>query len=163
MTDCEDFYSLLKRYGFDFSVGVPCSILKGVISYLKADPEIPYIQATREEEAIGIAAGAYLAGKNTLILMQNSGLASCISALASLNLIYLIPVLLIVSWRGYRGKDAPEHLIMGRITPRILKETGIPTEVLSDGNAEEVISKSLTIIKGQAIPACILIRRGVLS
>jgi len=163
MIDCRDICFLLKKFGLNFSVGVPCSILKGIIACLQADPEIPYVPATREDEALGIATGAYLAGRKPLVLMQNSGLGSSISALASLNLIYKIPLLLIISWRGYQGKDAPEHIIMGKVTTKLLEEIGIPTKILTDDNLEEVISDSMLKIKGQCIPVSILIRRGILS
>jgi len=163
MIDCKDFCFLLRKFGFDFSVGVPCSILKGVIGCLQLDPEIQYIPATREEEAIGIATGAHLAGKNPVVLMQNSGLGSSISALATLNLIYKIPILLVISWRGYQGSDAPEHIVLGEVTPKLLEEIGIPVKILSDDNLDEVVSSSMLIIKEQFAPVAILIRRGVIS
>ncbi|NMX21198.1 sulfopyruvate decarboxylase subunit alpha, partial [ANME-1 cluster archaeon GoMg4] len=68
MVTTKDFCSMLKKQGFDFFTGVPCSILKGVINYLSEAPDIPYVPATREDEAIGIATGAYLAGKKPAVL-----------------------------------------------------------------------------------------------
>ena len=93
------FCTTLKEKGFNFFTGVPCSILKDVINYLSEDPDVPYIPATREDEAIGIATGAYLAGKKPVVLMQNSGLGNSIGTLASLVLLYEIPLLLLISWR----------------------------------------------------------------
>ena len=119
---------MLKEKGFDFFTGVPCSILKGVINYLSEDPDVPYIPATREDEALGIATGAYLTGKKPIVLMQNSGLGNSIGTLASLVLLYEIPLLLLISWRGYQGKDAPEHLIMGKATVKLLEDIGVPTQ-----------------------------------
>ena len=163
MINCRDLCFLLKKAGFDFSAGVPCSTLGGIIACLQTDPEIPYIPAIKEEEALGIATGAYLAGRKPLVLMQNSGLGNSLGTLASLNLIYKIPLLLIVSWRGYQGKDAPEHLVMGKTTLKILEGIGIPAQVLSDDNLEEIISNSVRTIKEQCIPVSILVRRGVIS
>lgn len=79
-----------------------------------------YFGETREDAALGVAAGAYLGGKLPAVLMQNSGLGVSLNALASLNILYGMPCLLIVTWRGYEGKDAPEHLIMGDVMPRLL-------------------------------------------
>jgi phosphonopyruvate decarboxylase len=53
--------------------------------------------------------GAYLGGKRPLVVMQNSGLGVSLNALGSLHILYELPVLLLVTWRGYQGKDAPEQ------------------------------------------------------
>ena len=101
------FLYLLKQQGINFFSGVPCSILAGIIRELVEDDSVTYISSTREDEAVGIASGAYMAGKLPAVLMQNSGLGNSLNALSSLNLIYKIPCLILVSWRGYKGKDAP--------------------------------------------------------
>jgi phosphonopyruvate decarboxylase len=154
---------MLKGEGFDFYTGVPCSILKGVINYLSEAPDVPYIPATREDEAIGIATGAYLAGKKPVVLMQNSGLGNSISVLASLVLLYEIPLLLLISWRGYQGKDAPEHIIMGKATVKLLEDIGVPTRILPKEKAEETISDAVKIMEKKNIPAAIIVRRGIIE
>lgn len=159
----EYFCTVLKEKGFDFFTGVPCSILKDVINYLASDPQVPYIPATREDEAIGIATGAYLAGRKPVVLMQNSGLGDSISALTSLDILYEIPILLLISWRGYQGKDAPEHLIMGKVTTRLLEDIGVPAFILPGNNMEETISKAVNVLEGEKIPIAVIVRRGVIG
>jgi hypothetical protein len=66
--------------------------------------------------------------------MQNSGLGTSLNALASLALMYGLPSLLLVTWRGHRGKDAPEHLLTGEISPRLLELLGGVTQVGRDGD-----------------------------
>lgn len=163
MVTTKDFCTILKEKGFDFFTGVPCSILKDVINYLSKEPDIPYIPATREDEAIGIATGAYLAGKKPVVLMQNSGLGNSIGALTSLDLLYEIPMLLLISWRGYQGKDAPEHLIMGKSTTKLLEDIGVSTQILSKEDAEEIILSAVRIIEEKNIPTAIIVRRGVIE
>jgi len=158
-----DFCLTLKKHGFNFSVGVPCSILKDIINCLQVDPDVSYVSATREDEAIGIATGAFLGGQKPVVLMQNSGLGNSISALASLPLLYKIPMLLLISWRGYQGKDAPEHLIMGKNTIKLLKDTGIPPQILSKKRTEKAISTAVNVMEEQQVPVAIVIRRGVIS
>src|SRR5262245_66206755 len=63
--------------------------------------------------------------------MQNSGLGTSLNALASLSLMYGLPALLVVTWRGHQGKDAPEHILTGKITPQILDLLGMTYRVLS--------------------------------
>ena len=61
--------------------------------------------------------------------MQNSGLGTSLNALASLSLMYGFPALLLVTWRGFGGKDAPEHILMGEISPPLLELLGVPHRV----------------------------------
>jgi sulfopyruvate decarboxylase subunit alpha len=163
MLTTKDFCTLLKEQGFDFFTGVPCSILKGVINYLSEDPDVPYFPATREDEAIGIATGAYLSGRKPVVLMQNSGLGNSISVLTSLVLLYEIPILLLISWRGYQGNDAPEHLIMGKSMLKLLDNIGVPAQILPNEDAEITISDAVTIMAETNKPAAIIVRRGVIE
>lgn len=126
-----EFVSALKAAGFDFFAGVPCSLLKGLVSILDKDPDAHYVSATREDSAIGMAVGAYFGGKQPMVLMQNSGLGVSVNALASLSTMYAVPSLLVISWRGEGGNDAPEHILMGEIMLPMLDLLKIPHRVLS--------------------------------
>ena len=122
---------LLEAQGYDFFTGVPCSMIESLIATLEGHPRLPYVPAVREDVAVGLAAGASLAGRRPMVLMQNSGLGTSMNALVSLSLMYRLPVLLLVTWRGHGGKDAPEHLLMGEISPGLLEMMRIPHRVLS--------------------------------
>ena len=125
------FVAALKEAKFDFFCGVPCSLLKGLVTELEADATLHYISATREDSALGMAAGAFFGGKRPLVLMQNSGLGVSVNALASLHTLYEIPVLLVISWRGEDKSDAPEHWMMGEIMAPTLDLLKIPHQTLS--------------------------------
>ena len=122
-----------------------------------------YLSATREDLAVGMASGAWLSGRRAVVLMQNSGLGYCLNALTSLNLIYKIPLLLIVGYRGYQGEDAPEHLVMGAHCEALLREVGIPVFVPEAGKVAEAVGQADEVLLGQKIPAAIFIRPGVLG
>lgn len=158
-----DFCLVLKKLGFNVFVGVPCSILKDIILCLQDDSDVRYVSVTREDEAVGVAVGSFLGGKKPVVLMQNSGLGNSIGALASLPLLYKIPMLLVVSWRGYQGKDAPEHRIMGKSMLKLLKDFGISTQILLKRNPEKVISEAFKVMEEQQIPVALIVRRGVIS
>lgn len=155
------YVELLIRHGIDFATGVPCSVQKHIIEQLSFSSEILHIPAVRESEAIGIAAGAYLAGKRPIVYMQNSGLLECINDISSLMISYKIPALLSVSWRGAPGEDAPQHFINGAITPQLLYFLGVPFLILEKDNLEFVIENALFEIQKNEKPAAILIRRGL--
>ncbi|MEM5766079.1 MAG: sulfopyruvate decarboxylase subunit alpha [Candidatus Aenigmatarchaeota archaeon] len=154
------FVYLLKNMGINFASGVPCAVQKEIIKYLSNDPDIIHIPATREEEAIGITAGAYLGGKKPVFYMQNSGLGNSINAITSLLIAYKIPVLLLITWRGCPGEDAPQHLPMGEATPMILNSLKIPFQVITKENMEKVVSLSFEYMKKNSLPVAILFIRG---
>lgn len=146
--------------GINFATGVPCGVQKYIIEFLSSSSEILHIPSIRESEAIGIAVGAYLAGKKPLIYMQNSGLFECLNDISSLMLCYKIPVILSVSWRGAPGEDAPQHLVNGEATSAILNIMGIPHFFINRDNLSLVVKDALSEMERNQKPSCILIRRG---
>ena len=85
MDPATSVFNGLKKSGIDLITTVPCANLKEVILMLEDDPDIKHVPVTREEEGVGICAGAWMGGGKTAMLMQNSGLGNSINALASLN------------------------------------------------------------------------------
>ena len=162
MISVYDFWSHLKKRGFTFFSGVPCSILEEILKSALNNPNIKYISAVRENVALGVASGAYLAGRKCGILIQNSGLGNIINALTSFNLIYKIPVLMFITWRGYQGKDAPEHIIMGEKMLSLLKELNIPTVVLS-GNFKDDIDWAIEEMDKQCVPVAVILKKGIVQ
>jgi len=159
----KDFCDLLKQQGFNFFTGVPCTILKDIINFLTRDNSIIYVPATREEEAIGIATGAYLGGKKPVVLMQNTGFSNSIGAITSLVLLYKIPMLFVISWRGYKGKDAPEHRIIGRCVLKLLEDIDVPAQILTEENCEKAVLTAVEVISKQQTPSAIMIRAGIIN
>lgn len=121
MDSSEAIFDALKDVGIDFVVSVPCVNLSKILNMIDEDDEIIHVPVTREEEGIGICAGAYLGGKKPAILMQNSGLGNSINALKSLTELYEMPLLMIMSHRGTEGESICGQVPMGESTPRILE------------------------------------------
>ncbi|WP_423793172.1 sulfopyruvate decarboxylase subunit alpha [Methanocaldococcus indicus] len=150
-------YKGLKDSGITFISGVPCANLKHLIKYLEEDKEIKYIPATREEEAFGILTGAYLAGKKTAIIMQNSGLGNSINALASLYKTYQIPTLIIISHRGLLKEQIPAQIPMGLWTEKILDICGIPYfKPKNPEEAHKIIKYSADYMEKLSYPVALL-------
>lgn len=130
MLNTKEFGEELKKLGYSFYSGVPCSFLKYLINYAINDCE--YIAAVNEGDAVATAAGAYIGGRKSVVLMQNSGLTNAISPLTSLNYSFKIPVLGFVSLRGEPGLgDQPQHELMGIITTDLLDDMKISWKYLS--------------------------------
>jgi sulfopyruvate decarboxylase subunit alpha len=163
MRTAHEFWDILKNHGVTFFSGVPCSLLEGVITVGLTDPAVTYIPAVREDVALGIASAAHLAGRRGGILLQNSGLGNVVNPLTSFNLVYRIPVLMVVSWRGYGGKDAPEHVIMGEKTPALLQTLGIPHIVLEAETLEEDLQWAVSTMEQQQIPVAVILRKAIVE
>ena len=129
MITASDFISAAEAEGFDFYTGVPCSFLTPLINGVLSDRRLTYVGAASEGEAVAIAAGAWLAGRSTVVMCQNSGLGNAVNPLTSLNAPFLIPTLFVTTWRGQPGlKDEPQHELMGRITHDLLRLMQLPVE-----------------------------------
>lgn len=166
MSAAQYFMQQLKEAGFDFFSGVPCSFLTQVINQAIDDPDLNYVPATSEGEALALAAGAWLAGSQAVVMCQNSGLGNMINPLTSLNAPFAIPVLLIVTHRGKPGiKDEPQHQLMGEITLPLLALLGIPALVLPatpDGMAQ-AISDAVHHIRERQQTFGLIVEKGIFS
>lgn len=137
MIEVKEFYNELLNNEIDFFTGVPDSLLKSFCAYIKDNVSSEKnIIAANEGNAIGLAAGYYLAtGKIGLVYMQNSGIGNALNPLASLTdkLVYSIPMLLVVGWRGEPNKkDEPQHKKQGLITTQTLDMLGIKYDILDE-------------------------------
>lgn len=121
MIESDQFLDPARAAGFNFYTGVPCSFLTPLINRVIGSPGLSYVGAASEGEAVAIAAGAWLAGRKTVVMCQNSGLGNAVNPLTSLNAPFRIPTLLIVTWRGQPGlSDEPQHELMGEVTGGLL-------------------------------------------
>jgi phosphonopyruvate decarboxylase len=159
----QGFLDLLETNGFNFFTGVPCSLFAGVTRILDREPRYGYVSATREDLAMGVAAGAYLGGRQPVVLMQNSGLGVCTNALVSLHQMYDIPCLLVVSWRGQRGADAPEHLIMGDVMEPFLALLRIPYRVCDPARLDRDIAELTASMRQTRKPVALVVGKGILQ
>jgi sulfopyruvate decarboxylase subunit alpha len=156
-----EFVAALRQQGYDFFSGVPCSLISGVIAQLEADRDVPYYAETREDAAVGLACGAMMAGKQPVVLMQNSGLGVCVNALTSMTMMYKTPCLLLITWRGYQGKDAPEHIIMGDVCGKLLETIGVPHRAPEPATLLDDLQWATDHQKETMMPAALLLRSGV--
>ena len=129
MITADAFIAAASARGFDFYTGVPCSFLTPLINGVLSDRSLRYVGAASEGEAVAIAAGAWLAGRRTVVMCQNSGLGNAVNPLTSLNAPFRIPTLLVTTWRGQPGlADEPQHEVMGQITHDLIRLMGLGLE-----------------------------------
>ena len=147
----------LKQHEANFYVSVPCKLLAELILLLEKDPEITYVPATREEEGIGICAGAYLAGMTPVMLLQNSGIGNSITALCSLAIYYQLPLVMIISHRGTPGEKVNAQVPMSQATKPILETIGVPTFTFSHPTKAKAIGELVDYARMAQRPVAVLL------
>lgn len=154
-----DLLEKLKRIAnVDFATGFPCGELKDFILSCNQEKNTQFlhIPATNEREAVGIAAGAWLAGKKPVVYMQNSGLFVSSNEIGSLLIASRMPMMFVLSWRGAPGETATQHLATGAATVPLLSALGI--DYITDISEESVI-QLYNHMEEKQLPIVILKRR----
>ena len=147
----------LKLAGINFVTSVPCVNLQELLALVGNDREIIHVPVTREEEGVGICAGAWMGGRQPALLMQNSGLGNCINALASLDMLYGIPLLMIISHRGGKGEPIVGQVPMGQLTVPLLDAMNISHFSPSPNEAEEIVSRAWEKAAEERRPVAVLL------
>ena len=149
------FNYLLKNEVKNF-IGVPDSTMKYFIDEGLKKNKI--LITTREEEAIGVAAGMSMSRSDSLVFMQNAGFANSLSTITSLVQLYKIPMIFLIGWRGFLKNDAPEHTKIGKIQPKLLQALSLQSKILNEKNWKTSCDWALRLIKKGKPCALILIR-----
>ena len=167
MISPKSLFDELKKHNIDFYTGVPDSLLKNMCAFITDNlPVNQHIIAANEGGAVGLAAGYHLAtGRIPVVYMQNSGLGNTVNPLMSLTdkLVYNIPVLLIIGWRGEPGvKDEPQHRKQGLVTLPLLQTMGIKHEVLVDSESllPQQIDNAINYMKSTSEAFALVVKKG---
>ena len=166
MINAEQFIEQALALGYRRYAGVPCSFLTSFINYVIDDPELSYVAASNEGDAVAVAAGNWLGGQPGVAMMQNSGLGNAVSPLTSLNQTCRIPVLLIITLRGDPElEDEPQHELMGRITPGLLETMEIPWAWFPADAAdiEPALAEAHAYMQEQQRPYAFIMRKGSIA
>ena len=163
MIEARHFVEAARQRGFEWYAGVPCSYLTPFINYVLQDPSLHYVSMANEGDAVALIAGAALAGRRGIAMMQNSGLGNAVSPLTSLTWTFRLPQLLIVTWRGQPGvPDEPQHALMGPITPTMLDTMDIrwelfPTQAQDIGPA---LDRAIAHMEATGKPYALVMQKG---
>ena len=128
------------------------------------DPEMTLVEVAKEEEAIGIAAGAHLAGTPNLLLMQNHGFLAAINGIVSLAMLYGIPLCMLIALRGHWGEPYPWHTRGGIVTESVLRALSIPFEYArSPSEVGRQIREAYTFSQSSLSPVALLLTRELME
>ena len=143
MTWFDAFLRTLKDNEVRLVAYVPDNVLAPLIEEVAADNYFVPVGATREDEAVGTATGAYLAGMRSAVMMQTSGFALIANALASLVVPYQIPAILVISERGTLGEFNIGQTLVARTMRPTLDALGIVHHTLTDETTLRFILDSI--------------------
>src|SRR5437667_11566134 len=118
-------YRSLKDVGVRLVSALPETWLVHLIRMAEEDREMQLVRLAKEEEAVGISAGAHFAGVKSAMLMQNHGFLASINGIVSFAQLYRIPLLMLISHRGHFGERDPWQTQGGGVTEPLLRALGI--------------------------------------
>lgn len=154
----------IKDAGITSLSALPETWLGLLLQQAERDPDVRLIQVAKEEEAIGVAAGAYFAGERHILLMQNHGFLAALNGVVSLAMLYGIPLCMLIALRGHWGETYPWHTRGGIVTEGVLRALNIPFEYAR--RPEEVgrqIREAYTLSQSSLSPVALLLTRDLME
>ena len=152
----------LEAAGIDLLAALPDAWLSDLIDGAAADPALTLVRVTREEEAVGIAAGAFLGGRKAAVLAQNAGVLLSTNALAGLAMHHQIPVLLLVAQRGGVDDDQYYQIYKGRVTAPVLDAIGLPHHLVRGPGDYRLIAEADRQARLARLPVALLFGKAAL-
>ncbi len=154
----------IKAAGIKSVSALPETWLGLLLDRAERDPDMQLIQVAKEEEAVGIAAGAYFAGTPHLLLMQNHGFFGAINGIVSLAELYHIPLCMLIAYRGHWGEPYPWHTRGGIVTEGVLRALNIPFEYARDPQkVGKQIREAWTFSQSSLSPVALLLTRDLME
>ncbi len=159
----ESVYAALKAAGIRQLGYVPDAGHAHLIQAAHADNDMRAVVMTTEEEGIALAAGAWLGGQRSVLLMQSSGVGNCINML-SLPINCRMPLLMLVTMRGEWGEFNPWQVPMGTATRTVLEAAGVHVKRADHADeAAEMVAASASLAFDSAIPVAVLLSQKLIG
>src|SRR5712692_7313123 len=156
-------YDALKACDIRLLSALPETWLVHLVRMADDDPEMTLVRLAKEEEGVGISAGAHLAGVKSAMLMQNHGFLASINGIVSCAQLYRIPLLMLVSYRGDFGERDPWQTEGGAVTEHLLRALRIPFACLDrPEHVASRIAKAQTLALASNRPVALLLCRDLM-
>ena len=163
LTSSKAIFDALKECNVRLLSALPETWLVHLIRMADDDPEMILVRLAKEEEGVGISAGAHFAGVKSAMLMQNHGFLASINGIVSFAHLYKIPLLMLISYRGSFGERDPWQTQGGNVTEALLRVMGVPYSFL---DAVETVAKRIgqaqTLAESSLQPVALLLTRDLM-
>ena len=159
-TNSRVIYDALKQCGIGLVSALPETWLVHLIRMAEDDPEMILVRLAKEEEGVGVSAGAHFAGVKSAMLMQNHGFLASVNGIVSFAQLYRIPLLMLISHRGHFGERDPWQTEGGLVTENVLRALGIPCGLLDNSaTVARRIAEAQTWSYASLRPSALLLTR----
>ena len=156
-------YDALKGCGIRLISALPETWLVHLIRMADADSEMILVRLAKEEEGVGISAGAHFAGVRSAMLMQNHGFLAGINGIVSFAQLYRMPLLMLISYRGTFGERDPWQTQGGKVTEPLLRAMSIPYSFLdAPQTVEKRIRQAQSLAESSLQPVALLLMRDLM-
>jgi sulfopyruvate decarboxylase subunit alpha len=160
VTNSQIIHQALKACGVRVVSALPETWLVHLIRLAEDDAEMRLVRLSKEEEGVGISAGAHFAGVKSAMLMQNHGFLAAVNPIVSFAQLYKIPLLMLISYRGALGERDPWQTEGGRATEPLLRALNIPYELLLDpGEVARQVAWGQALAESSQHPVALLLTR----
>ena len=157
-------YQGIKAAGIHFITALPETWLVYLLQMAEDDPEMCLIEVAKEEEAVGIAAGAYFAGAPDVMLLQTPGFLGSIKGIVSLGLRDRVPLSMLIANRVHMGEPYPWHTQGGIVTEPVLRGLGIAFDYARDPHKiAKQIREAYTFSRSSLAPVALLLTRDLME
>ncbi len=152
-------YQTMKACGIRIVSSVPESWLVPVIRMIAEDPDMKLVQVAKEEEGVGISAGAHLAGVKSAMIVPNHGFLAAVNPIISLAHLYKIPLMMFIAYRGTFGDTYPWHTPGGTVTEPLLQALRVPYTFLdSTATLERRVQDAQKLAEASLLPVALLLK-----
>lgn len=153
----------LKKAGIDLVASLPDQWLGSLIKQCEADRAITHLRLAREDDGVGICAGAWLGGRKAALICQNSGVLLAVNALGGIAFHHQIPLLILAAHRGQLDDNQYYQMYKGRICEPVLKAMGLPCYVIDGPEQLGLITDGARIAYLNRLPVVLLLRKRALA
>ena len=163
LTNSRLIYDALKECDIRLVSALPETWLVHLIRLADEDPEVILVRLAKEEEGVGVSAGAHFAGVKSAMLMQNHGLLASMNGIVSFAHLYKIPLVMLISYRGSFGERDPWQTQGGNVTEPLLRALGIPYVFLDAvDTVKKRIRQAQTLAESSLQPVALLLTRDLM-
>jgi sulfopyruvate decarboxylase subunit alpha len=159
-TNSKVVYEALKAAGVSICSALPETWLVHLIRMAEDDADMTLVRLAKEEEGVGISAGAHFAGARSAMLMQNHGFLASINGIVSGAMLYKIPLLMLISDRGYLGERDPWQTEGGKFTRQVLDAlTIVRDDLVEPDEVGDKVMRAMTLAQSSLSPVALLLSR----
>jgi sulfopyruvate decarboxylase subunit alpha len=156
-------YDALLAAGVEVVSALPETWLVHLIRLAEDDPGMTLVRLAKEEEGVGISAGAHLAGRKSAMLMQNHGFLQSVNGIVSLALLYKIPLLMLISPHRHLGEPDPSQTQRANPTRPVLEALAIVSDELRDpAQVQLQVGRGMTLAQASLSPVALLLTRDLM-